>query len=117
MIHPHGGGLVSRVVSGGEREALADEAGGLTQVALNQRELADLEMIACGAMSPLEGFMVERDYRSVVESMRLGNGLVWSIPVVLSAKTEEQERLGAGDRAALVDEAGRALAVMEVEDC
>ncbi len=117
MIHPHGGRLVSRVVSGEEREALAREAPQLVKIALNQRELADLEMIATGAMSPLEGFMVETDYRSVVDATRLANGLVWSIPVALSAKSEEQRKLKAGDRAALADETGRELAVMEVADC
>ena len=76
MIHPHGGRLVNRMVSGEEREGLAREAPDLPAVALNQRELADLEMIATGAMSPLEGFMGEADYRSVIDSMRLMNGLV-----------------------------------------
>jgi sulfate adenylyltransferase len=64
MIHPHGGRLVSRVVSGDEIEQLTREAVSLPQLSLNARELADLEMIASGAMSPLEGFMGESDYRS-----------------------------------------------------
>ena len=117
MIRPHGGRLVDRKVPGEDRERLAREAGRMPQVPLNERELSDLEMIACGAMSPLEGFMGEADYRSVVDSMRLANGLVWSIPVALSAKTEEHEKLKPGTQAALVDEVGRALAVMEVKDC
>ncbi len=116
MIHPHGGKLVTRTISGEDRERLAREADRMPQVPLNQRELADLEMIASGAMSPLEGFMGEADYRSVVDSMRLTNRLVWSIPVVLSAKAEQHERLKPGAQVALVDEAGRALAVMDVED-
>jgi len=116
MIHPHGGRLVNRVVSGEEREGFAREAPDLPGVALNQRELADLEMIATGAMSPLEGFMGEADYRSAIESMRLANGLVWAIPVVLSAKTEEHKKLARGDRVSLLDDAGRALAVMDVSD-
>ena len=116
MIHPHGGRLVNRMVSGEEREGLAREAPDIPAVTLNQRELADLEMIGTGAMSPLEGFMGEADYRSVIDSMRLANGLVWAIPVVLSAKTEEHKKLTRGDRVALLDEAGRALAVMDVAD-
>jgi len=116
MIHPHGGRLVNRFVSGENREQLSITAAKLPQIVLNQRELSDLEMIANGAMSPLEGFMGESDYRSVVDSMRLSNGLVWSIPVALSAKTEEHKSLKKGGQATLVDEAGRALAVMEVRD-
>jgi sulfate adenylyltransferase len=114
MIHPHGGRLVDRTATGEDRERLTGETDRMPRIALNQRELADLEMIACGAMSPLEGFMAESDYRSVVDSMRLANGLVWAIPVVLSAKTEEHAKLKAGAEVALMDDAGRVLAVMEV---
>jgi sulfate adenylyltransferase len=67
MIHPHGGKLVNLVVSSEERDQLAREADLLPKLHLNQRELADLEMISTGAMSPLEGFMAESDYRSVVD--------------------------------------------------
>jgi sulfate adenylyltransferase len=116
MIHPHGGSLVNRLVSGDEREHLAREAASLPKLSLNQRELADLEMIASGAMSPLEGFMTEPDYRNVVDSMRLSSRLVWSIPVVLAAKADEHRDLSRGDRLALLDEAGHALAVMDVAD-
>ena len=116
MIQPHGGRLVDRTVSGADRERLVKEAGRMVEVPLNPRELADLEMISYGAMSPLEGFMVETDYRSVVDAMRLASGLAWSIPVALSAKTPEHERLDPGTQVALVDESGRALAVMEVDD-
>ncbi|MBE9567022.1 MAG: sulfate adenylyltransferase [Proteobacteria bacterium] len=117
MIHPHGGRLVDRTASGDDRERFAKDVAHIVQIPLNQRELADLEMIASGAMSPLEGFMAEPDYRSVVDSMRLANGMVWSLPVVLSAKTEEHENLSPGSQVALVDEAGQALAVMELESC
>ena len=116
MIQPHGGRLVDRTVSGADREHLAKEADRMVKVQLNQRELADLEMISYGAMSPLEGFMVETEYRSVVDSMRLASGMAWSIPVVLSAKTPEHERLAPGTQVALLDESGRALAVMDVDE-
>ncbi len=115
MISPHGGKLISRTASAEEREKLAQAADGMPRVELNQREMADLEMIACGAMSPLEGFMGEADYRSVVDTMRLANGLVWTIPVALSAKTAEQQGLDPGGQVALVDGEGRVLAVMDLE--
>ncbi len=116
MIDPHGGTLIDRTVSGEEADQLAREAEGLPRVVLNRREMADLEMIACGAMSPLEGFMTEADYRAVVDSMRLASGLVWSLPVVLSAKTEEEQKLRPGGRVALADGNGVLLAVMDLED-
>jgi sulfate adenylyltransferase len=115
MISPHGGKLVDRTVASEEARELAQEAERLPSIRLNERELADLEMIACGAMSPLEGFMTSADYHSVVDSMHLANGLVWSIPVVLSAK-DQHDKSELWSRVALADEAGHTLAVMEVED-
>ena len=56
----------------------------LEVVQLTSRELSDLDMLASGALSPLEGFMGQADYESVLESMRLANGLPWSLPVCLA---------------------------------
>jgi sulfate adenylyltransferase len=116
MINPHGGKLVDCTAPREEAQQLAREAEALPKIPLNERELADLEMIACGAMSPLEGFMTSADYHRVVDSMHLANGLAWSIPVALSAKSNEHEKPALWERVALTDETGRALAVMEVED-
>jgi len=117
MIGPHGGKLVDRRVPWEEARQLAREAERLPKIPLNERELADLEMLASGAMSPLEGYMSEADYGSVVNSMRLASGLVWSIPVVLSAKWGEREAPQPGTRAALVDDTDSPLAIMDIEDC
>lgn len=85
MIQPHGGKLVNRTIT---EDQLPENAAILT---LNEREKNDLEMIGCGAMSPLEGFMNSRDYNSVLEKMRLDNGLVWSLPVVFAMKEEDPQ--------------------------
>jgi sulfate adenylyltransferase len=112
---PHGGRLVQRLLSGDEaREALA-EAARLPQVRIGGREACDLELIAVGGFSPLEGFMGRADYLSVIKHARLANGLVWTIPVVLGVSEEEAERLALGQRIALVDEQGP-LAVLELHE-
>ncbi|MDE2125186.1 MAG: sulfate adenylyltransferase [Armatimonadetes bacterium] len=111
---PHGGVLVDRLAATGEREALAHEAAGLRQVELTARQAADLEILAIGAASPLDGFMRESDYRSVVDSMRLANGLVWTLPITLAPALRQDEMPEVGTRVALVD-AGGPLAVMDVE--
>ncbi len=89
QIKPHGGRLIDRMVTGEKRETLIARVKGLTNLQLNERELADLEMIAVGAMSPLEGFMTRRTYDSVLDSMHLPQGLPWTIPVTLSVKPGE----------------------------
>lgn len=112
---PHGGRLVQRFLAGDEaREALA-EASSLPQVRIGVREACDLELIANGGFSPLEGFMGRADYLSVLEHARLASGLVWTVPVVLGVAAEEAERLALGQRIALVDEQGP-LAVLELHE-
>ena len=101
LISPHGGTLVNRQVTGPEREKLIEASARMPSLKLNTRAISDLELIANGAYSPLEGFMCQADYRSVVETMRLANGLVWSIPVTLAVTEEEARALREGDDVAL----------------
>jgi len=105
LIAPHGGTLVDRT---GDRPGDLDS---LAVVTLTAREVSDLDMLASGALSPLEGFMGREDYESVVESMRLANGLPWALPVCLAV-----EEALAADRVALADESGRKLAVLHVTE-
>ena len=93
---------------------MREESKGLRSLTLTGRELNDLALIANGALSPLEGFMSRKDYESVVETMRLANGLAWSIPVVLGVTREEAPSVGS--RVALYDGEGTLRGVMDVEE-
>src|SRR6187549_1185822 len=108
-IAPHGGALVDLVATGADAERLAAEAGNHPKVAVNARELSDLEMLAVGALSPLTGFVGEKDYHSVLETMHLQNGLPWSIPVTLSLTEEEVKRVGGAEAVTLTDGDDRAI--------
>ncbi len=105
LIVSHGGTLVDRT---GERP---DDLDALETLTLSSRELSDLDMLASGGLSPLQGFMGWEDYESVLESMRLPSGLPWALPVCLAAVLAPK-----GDRVALADEHGRAYGVLEVEE-
>jgi sulfate adenylyltransferase len=115
MIAPHGGKLIHRTADNPQIEReLRDESKALRALTLTGRELNDLALIANGACSPLTGFMTHEDYQPVVDSMRLENGLPWSIPVVLAVDREEAPT--PGSRAALYDGEGGLRGVIEVED-
>jgi sulfate adenylyltransferase len=117
MIRPHGGKLVNLLVEDEkEKEKLRKEAGTLPRVLLNSREMADLEMLSTGAMSPLEGFMTGEDYMSVLDRKRLPSGLPWSIPVTLSLKEDPAGRVGEGSEVALADAEENLYAIMTVEE-
>ena len=113
-IAPHGGKLVDLLLSEEEAARGLEEAEHLPKVEVGTRELSDLEMLAVGALSPLTGFMNERDYHSVLDDMHLTNGLVWTIPVTLSLSPDDAKRIGGASRVALITE-GRPIALLDVE--
>jgi len=69
-----------------------------------------------GGFSPLQSFMGRADYEAVCSSMRLSNGLVWPIPVVLDLPSELAKQLKPGTPLALRDPEGVMLAALHVEE-
>lgn len=113
-IKPHGGVLINRIVTGEERESLLKEAEQLQQIPVDSWTVSDLDLIGIGAFSPLTGFLEEADYKSVLERMRLTNGLVWSIPIVLPVEQALAGRLLIGEKVALVGEDQVVYGLLEV---
>ena len=79
-LSPHGGELKVSVAPSGEA---AHMIAGLPRLPVNEQIAREVINLAYGVFSPLEGFMGRADLDSVVRSMRLANGLVWSIPIIL----------------------------------
>ncbi len=115
-IEPHGGILIDRQLLGEVRQKAIEEAAALPRIILDAWEVSDLELIANGAFSPLEGFMNKADYNSVINNMRLSNGTVWTIPIVLGVTPYEAEQLTLGERAGLYSEDETLLGLIEVEE-
>ena len=116
LIAPHGGELVLNMAGESERAELRERARSLPQVLVGSRQLADLEMLAIGAYSPLGGFMKQADYLGVVNDMHLANGLPWTVPITISTTSEQATALKEGSQVALVNEHGTLQAVMTVEE-
>jgi sulfate adenylyltransferase len=105
LIAPHGGKLVTRT---GARPDGVDQ---LERITLSAREVADLDMLASGALSPLSGFMGKTDYDRVVAEMKLADGTVWALPVTLAVAEAPK-----GERVALAAEDGTLLATLDVAE-
>ncbi len=114
VVPPHGGALVDRFAA--DPDALRAEAESLPSLRLDARELADLELIATGAASPLTGFLTCADYDSVVERLRLADGTVWPLPLTLAVPEDAVARVAAGRPLALRDGEGRVWGVLDVEE-
>ena len=114
LIQPHGGKLIDRYLTGSKSEFVESAAQSLPKFPLSARNLADLECIATGVYSPLTGFVTESEYESIVENIRLPNGLAWSIPVTLQMPAAEADKYPLDTDIALVHPNGDIVAVMSV---
>jgi len=95
---PHGGELVNVYNPSVDIEVIQK------QLEIDAVALSDLELIGVGLFSPLKGFLGKQDYDSVVERMRLANGIVWSIPVTLPVSEKAAAQLSIDETVKLVHE-------------
>ncbi|WP_110927948.1 sulfate adenylyltransferase [Bacillus massiliglaciei] len=106
---PHGGKLVNRYNPELEIQSINKS------IELDEISLSDLELIGTGAYSPIEGFLTEEDYRSVVQNIRLKDGHVWSIPITLPVNEEKANELQKGDQVKL-NFSGVTYGTIEISD-
>ncbi len=114
LIEPYGGKLVDLMAPAEELAHLKRYAGKLPSIQLSERSLCDLELLATGAFSPLDRFMGQQDYQSVLDTMRLSNGAVFPIPITLPVEPGPDIRLG--QEIALRDQKNNILALMTIEE-
>jgi len=112
----HGGPPIQLIVNEERAATLKNFALSLADITLNDRQLCDLELLATGVFSPLNGFMIRPDYESVLDRMILQNGVLWPVPVCLSISDTQARTLEVGQSLALRDHEGFLLAVMHIED-
>jgi len=116
LIVPHGGALTQLMASEDRAEEIKKSAISYPSWTLNDRQVCDLELILNGGFSPLKGFLNKSDYESVLNDMRLANGVLWSIPITLDITHELADQLSVGDKLVLRDKEGLALSILDVED-
>lgn len=115
IIAPFGGRLIDLAIRDEEhRHELFLETKVIPSVQLSPRSVCDLELLATGAFSPLDRFMGQADYRSVLERMRLANGPLFPVPVTLPV--HQLDGIREGGRLALRDPQNHLLAAMLVEE-
>lgn len=115
-ILPHGGRLIDRVLTGPTSGEAEERARSLPQISLNARAASDLECLASGVFSPLQGFMGRADYHRVVHELRLKNGMLWTLPITLAVDKDEGAKLTEGREVALLGSDGELLGLLSVEE-
>ena len=87
-----------------------------TQLILTDRQLCDLEMIMSKSFYPLDGFIGEDDYYSILDNMRLVNGSLWPIPVILDVSKKFSKQVSINHKIILKDKEGFPVAEMKISD-
>ncbi|MEM8815395.1 MAG: bifunctional sulfate adenylyltransferase/adenylylsulfate kinase [Pseudomonadota bacterium] len=113
---PHGGELKNLYLPEAEAAAAKEAARDHASWDLTERQLCDIELLLNGAFSPLDGFLNQADYESVLDDMRLTSGVLWPIPINLDVSEAFAETITPGDRIALRDLEGVVVATLQVDD-
>lgn len=107
-INPHGGKLVNRMIQ--------KDAGGAFALAVSDDLANDVENIADGIFSPLEGFLLQADFENVVKKGRLASDLPWTVPIVLDVDKETAAKMKQAGDVALKTAQGPEFAILHVEE-
>lgn len=116
LIMPHGGNLVSLMADSERSVSLRDQSKTNLSWDMTPRQICDLELLLEGGFSPLKGFMGQKDYESVCDVMRLTDGTVWPMPIMLDIPEELAKQLKPGVMLSLRDPEGVMLAALTVEE-
>ena len=115
LITPYKGALVNLLINEVDSERIKTESESYPAITLTQRQQCDLELLVTGALSPLTGFMNQKEYESVVENTSLLDGTLWPIPYYLDLTATQAETINIGDKIALRDIEGFMPAILTVE--
>lgn len=116
FLSPHGGSLRELWVPADAATDKKNEAAGLPHLTLNEQQQCDVELLMTGAYSPLVGFMSQSEYREVLETCRLPDGLAFALPVVLEVSNAFASDMETGARVALRDHEGVNLAILTISE-
>ena len=74
----------------------------MTELELTRTQYLELEKLGLGAFSPVTGFMTEDEFHSVRKSMRLPDGQVFPLPIVLQTTADTAARIKGVSRVTLL---------------
>jgi len=116
LITPYGGALTSPLVSEDRAQELISLSNDWESWSLTDMQFCDLELLLNGGFSPLSTFLSRLDYESVCRSLRLCDGTLWPIPIMLDISPEFSDRLAIGDTIALRDQEGVMLESLAIDE-
>ena len=108
VAKPHGGTLINRITT--------KDLSGTFSISVNADLANDVENIADGIFSPLEGFLGQQDFETVINKGRLSNDLPWTIPIVLDVDESTAKKMKEAGDVLLKDPQDEEFAILHVEE-
>ena len=112
LVKPHGGKLINRVISETFNKKYLNS---LVKLQLNEYQQVDFEQIAIGTYSPLKGFMTRAELDSVLNKLRLQDGIIWPIPIILDIDLEKSKKINEGDEIVFTNQSNETIGSMKVQ--
>ena len=111
MSKPHGGKLINRYIKKAPSE-IAD----MPKFDINTNLAEDIENIAKGVFSPLEGFLCKNDLENVLKEKRLENDTPWAIPILLDFNKKEIKDIKEGDQISLTNTETGIHSILDIDE-
>ncbi|MEW5693099.1 MAG: sulfate adenylyltransferase, partial [Candidatus Hydrogenedentota bacterium] len=115
-LEPYGGKLVERCVKSEEVNEWREWGASLKNIQIAPRIESDVYLLAIGALSPLEGFVSKKEYDSIINEMKLSNGLPWAIPITCQITKEKLVELKKEKSVSLVNTENKIIATLDVNE-
>ena len=110
LIPPYGGVLKQLILK--DQDQIKDLLSEIDfEHECSERNACDVELLMIGAFSPLEGFMNEEDYKTVIKDHRNTEGFLFGLPIVLDTNNNNFEK----GKKILLKFKGQNLAILEIE--
>lgn len=116
MISPHGGKLINRVLTKEQSNTLLQKKAQIPHLKVEESTLKDIFNICYGVFSPLEGFLCKRDYKNVIQNMRLSDDTPWTVPIVLDVDSDFASELKEGKDVLLDSSEDNSVAVLHLKE-
>lgn len=111
-IKPHGGGdLNIKIASSSE----INEIYNLKKIEVDENSLLDAQQIALGTYSPIKGFMDKENVNSVLDNNLLVDGNIWTLPIILQIKDENELTKFINERVVMTSKEGEDIAFLDID--
>ncbi|HPO31609.1 MAG TPA: sulfate adenylyltransferase, partial [Candidatus Hydrogenedentes bacterium] len=115
-LPPLGGTLINRFVTPDTAAEWERRLPELPAIRVDAYAAFDIDGIAKGIFSPLDGFMGREETERVLEHMELRPGIPWTIPILLAVDRATADQLPQDGPVAILDDEDRFVAVLHVRE-